>query len=40
VAAVRAVALRPLAFHGAWLDVDGGLALRPASRRPLGSPRE
>ncbi len=40
VSAVRAVALRPLAFHGAWLDVDGGLALRPASRRPHGSPRE
>jgi NAD(P)-dependent dehydrogenase (short-subunit alcohol dehydrogenase family) len=40
VTAVREVLGRPAAFHGAVLDVDGGLALRPPSRRPLPDPGE
>jgi NAD(P)-dependent dehydrogenase (short-subunit alcohol dehydrogenase family) len=36
LAAVRTVLARPSAFRGAWLDVDGGLALRTPSRRPVG----
>lgn len=35
LAAVRAVLARPSAFRGAWLDVDGGLALRRPSRLPI-----
>lgn|GEM_PF-5880007 len=40
LAAVRAVLARPSAFRGAWLDVDGGLALRAPAHRPLSPPRE